>query len=120
MLRKVLTHIIIMALTVLPVQVISAGIENSNMQMHMKMDQVESDCMHKLSADPAAEKSCCNEHSNQCKSCNNCPQVTSAMVLSVEYQAALPSFKKQTIFSSHLLLNGIPQNNPIKPPRTTV
>ena len=123
MFRKALTHLIIMALTALPVQVISAGIENSNMQMKMsavKVNQAESNCMHQKSDEQVSEKACCSEHSNQCKSCNNCPQVASAMVLTTTHQAIHPSFEKEVLFISHLLLNGVPQNNLLRPPRTII
>lgn len=123
MYRKALTNLIILALTVLPVQVISAGIENSNMQMKMslvKVNQTESDCMHKQSVEQASEKSCCDEHANQCKSCNNCPQVASATVLTAPYQMMHLVFNKKVLFTSHLLLNGVPQNNLLRPPRTII
>lgn len=125
MFRKILTHFIMMMLTVLPVQVISAGIENSNMQMkmQMKMSQAESKCMHQQSdqvTEQTLEKSCCSEHSNQCKSCNNCPQVTSAMALTTPYQAVHPSFIKEALSNSHLLLNGTPQKNLLRPPRNII
>jgi hypothetical protein len=126
MFRKALTNFIIMALILLPVQVLSAGIENSNMQMKMQLkmsqmkDKAESKCMHQMAEklkQQTSKKSCCDEHSNQCKSCNNCPPVVSAMVLSSPFQPVHPSFKKQTLFISHLLQNGTPQKNLLRPPR---
>jgi len=122
MFSKVLTHFIILMLTVLPVQVISAGIENSNMQMkmHLEMSQAKADCMHQQSSEQAAEKSCCSEHENQCKSCNHCPSVISAMVLTVPYQIIHPSLKKQSLLISHLILNGVPQKNLLRPPRNII
>jgi len=110
-------------LTLLPVQVISAGIENSNMSMQMNMSQPESKCMHKLSdqiTERTSKKSCCSEHSNQCKSCNNCPQVTSAMVLTTPYQAVHPSLIKEALSNSRLFLNGIAQKNLLRPPRNII
>lgn len=119
MFRKALTNLIIMALTVLPVQVISAGVESSNMQM--SMTQVSSDCLHGQSSEQqSVEKSCCDDQSHQCESCNNCPQVTSAMVLTAQHQTVQISIKKQVLFTSHLLLSGVPQNNLLRPPRTTI
>ena len=56
MFRKALTHLIILALTVLPVQVISAGVENSNMQMSMQQKQASNDCMHGQSSEQTSEK----------------------------------------------------------------
>jgi hypothetical protein len=122
MFSKVLTHFIIFMLTVLPVQVISAGIENSNMQMkmHLEMSQAKADCMHQQSSEQAADKPCCNEHSNQCTSCNNCPQVVSAMVLTTPHQIMQPVLKKQILSISHLLLDGTPQKNLLRPPRNFI
>jgi len=123
MFRKILTHFIMIMLTVLPVQVISAGIENSNMNMQMNMSQAESKCMHKLSeqaTEQTLEKSCCSEHSNHCKSCNNCPQVTSAMALTTPYQDVHPTFIKEVLSNSDLLVNGTPQKNLLRPPRNII
>lgn len=119
MFRKALTNLIIMALTVLPVQVISASAENVDMQM--SMTQVSNDCMHGQSSEhQSVEKSCCDDQSHQCESCNNCPQVASAMVLTAQHQTVQVSIKKQVLFSSHLLLSGTPQNNLLRPPRTII
>lgn len=106
-----------MMLTLLPVQVISASIENSNMQMQSKMSHDKSDCMHQHLSEHAADKACCDEHSKQC---NNCPPVISAVVLTTLYETVHPSLKKQVLFISHLLLNGTPQKNLLRPPRNII
>ena len=121
MFRKTLTHLIILALTALPVQVISAGVENSNMQMSMKQKQASNDCLHAQSSEQVSEKkSCCDDKSHQCQSCNNCSQVTSTIILPSQYTAKLFTVKKQTFLTSQSLLIGVPQKNLLRPPRTIV
>lgn len=124
MFRKILTHLIILTLTALPVQVITAGVENSNMQMKMeKSAQVEQECMHTSAADnqEIIEMSCCDDSSHQCDNCGNCPQATSAMIIlpSHHLNKTIPLIK-QTFFISHLLLDGVPQKNLLRPPRTLI
>lgn len=125
MLRRVLAHLIILSLTVLPVQVISAAVEFSSMQMSM-INVVQND--HKSSHSSAvctqenSKMSCCDNVSHQCESCaDECPQAASAMIILPAYTAdKIYSLSTQKFFTSHLLLNGVPQSNLLRPPRTLI
>ncbi len=125
MFRKILTHVIILTLTALPVQVITAGVESSSMQMSMaKVTQAEQKCLHtSASGDQEITKmSCCDDVSHQCDSCGDeCPQAASAMTILLSQSSDKTySLNSQKFFSRHLLLNGVPQNNLLRPPRTLI
>lgn len=125
MFRKILTHLIIFTLTVLPVQVISADVENSNMKMTMQKNvQTEHECMHgstKDSQQSTGVAACCDDSSHQCDNCPNCTQAVSASFLMIS------NYSKNTLplitpkyFISHLLLNGVTQQNLLRPPRSFI
>lgn len=125
MFRKILTHLIILMLTVLPVQMISADVERSNMKMSMmKIVQLEMECMHTSVSDSQeiTNNSCCDDVSHQCDSCGDeCPQAASAMTILLSQSSDKTySLKAQKFFTRHLLLYGIPQNNLLRPPRTLI
>ncbi len=125
MLRRILAHLIILSLTVLPVQVISAAVEFSSMQMRMT-NVVQND--HKSSHSSAVcneekpKMSCCDNVSHQCESCaDECLQAVSAMIiLPADTADKTYSLSTQKFFTSLLLLNGVPQNNILRPPRTLI
>ena len=129
MIRKALTYLTILSLTVLPVQLISAGVENLNMKMNMSQQaQSNSDCMHEMTEQRAStqseqntiDKSCCNEQSHDCQRCDNCPQVVSTMI-SPSYMKVKPSLLKISNFiTAHSVLNGISQKNLLRPPRNFI
>lgn len=130
MFRKILTHLMIFTLTVLPVQVISAGVKNntvklSNMQMSMvNVTQAKHECMHALDESKnVSEMPCCEDSSHQCEgcsSCGDCAQSTSTISLLSMYTINSVNQNIQKIVSSHLSLNGIPQKNLIRPPRIII
>ncbi|MCW8899616.1 MAG: hypothetical protein OQK75_03435 [Gammaproteobacteria bacterium] len=130
MFRKALTHLIIIALAVLPVQVISASVEKADMHMSMNHStQVDNECVHasnhKMTGMEAgqimSDKECCDDQSHQCQSCNNCPQAAaSAMLLLLHSSTKISSSKTQKYFTSYLFLNGVPQKNLLRPPRTLI
>ena len=125
MFRKILTHLIILTLTVLPVQVVNADVENSNMKMSMmKTAQIEMECMHTSVSDnqEITNNSCCDDVSHQCESCgDDCLQAASAMIiLPSQTSDKTDSLNTQKFYTSHLLLNGVPQNNLLRPPRTLI
>lgn len=125
MFRKTLTHLIIFALTVLPVQVISADVENSNMKMIMqKTVQTEHECMHgsaKDSQQSTGVAACCDDNSHQCDNCPNCTQAVSASFLMISnyHRNTLPLISPKYLIS-HLLLHGVTQQNPLRPPRSFI
>jgi len=123
MFRKILTHLIILAFTVLPVQVISASIESTNMKVSMeKTAQAEQECMHAsmTESQEIIEMTCCDDQSHECQSCNNCPQAASAMFLPSPPFVKTSSSKTQKYSSSYLFLNGVPQKNLLRPPRNLI
>lgn len=113
-------------LTVLPVQLISAGVQNSGMKMNMqKFVQLEQKCMHASTEDSQQstgfESSCCEDASHQCDNCTNCPQAASAsFTLPVNYLEDTPSLSSQKIINSHLLVSGLSQKNLLRPPRIII
>ena len=126
MIRKALTYLTILALTALPVQLISASAEVVIMQMSMSQQiQSSNECLHEMNteadvATPAIEKSCCDDQSHDCQNCNNCPQAVSVM-FSPTHAVVKISLLKTTKFSiGHSVLNGIPQNNLLRPPRNLI
>ena len=70
MFKKILTHWLILMLTVLPVQVINAGVKNntvklSNIQMSVeKTTQVNHECMHALAKESqkVSQMPCCDDY----------------------------------------------------------
>lgn len=122
MIKKALTYLTILAITALPVQLISADVENVSMLMSMSQQtQMNNDCMHGQSTEQASiEKSCCNDQSHECHSCNNCPQATSAMFSPSFPVVKTALLQTQKSFSSYLFLNGVSQKNLLRPPRTLI
>lgn len=126
--RRLLAHIIILTLAVLPVHVIAASVKNSNNKMsHALVSQVKHECHH-YSEDNSQEDvlhsamSCCGDSSYQCNNCSNCSQASggiSTLLLSTAPDK-LFFFNTEKFLISHLLLNGVPQKNLLRPPRILV
>ena len=83
-----LTHLIILALTVLPVQVISASAKNVSMQISMNQQvSVNNECLHEMSdqkliaeiKNNSTANACCDDQSSSCQGCNDISQATTAM-----------------------------------------
>ena len=131
MFKKILTHWIILMLTVLPVQVINASAKSktvslSNIQMSVeKTTQVKHECMHALAKESqkVSQMPCCDDSSHQCDgydSCGDCSQATSAMFLPSMNSINNLNLNIQKIISNHLSLNGTSQKNLIRPPRIII
>ena len=129
MINKALTYLTILAITALPVQLISASVEVVGMQMSMSQQtQSKNECLHEMtdqhvnleSEQNLIDKSCCDDQSHDCQSCNNCPQAASAMFLPSHPFVKTTSLKIQKYFTSYLFLNGVPQKNLLRPPRTLI
>jgi hypothetical protein len=126
--RKILTHIIILTLTVLPVHVISASAKSSAMKVNSsEMVQLEHECKHfsdKNNQDSTdkASNSCCDDVSHQCDNCNNCSQATGSITTLSSFNAIdkLFTFNTEKFVISNLLLNGVPKKNLLRPPRILV
>ncbi len=118
--KKALTYLTIMAITLLPVQLISANVESAQMQMSMQQaEKAENGCMHAMDKQ-LVEKDCCAEQSldaHNCQNCSDCPQALSISILpSQNFEKNF--FSQPPVFhSSHLTLSGISQNNLLRPPR---
>jgi len=129
MIKKALTYLTILAITALPVQLISASAEVVNMQMSMSQQmQANNKCLHEMNTQfteiqtsaTSVENSCCNDQSYDCQSCNNCPQAASAMFLPLDAFVKISSLEIQKYSTSYLFLNGVPQKNLLRPPRTLI
>lgn len=128
--KKALTYLTILAITALPVQLINAGVEVMGMQMSMshQMAQTDNQCMLDMAqqhADSKAhsgdvDKSCCDDDSHNCQSCDNCPDVITAMFLTSDHFAKSVVLKSHKVSASYLSLNGVSQDNPQRPPRTLI
>jgi len=129
MMKKALTYLTILAITVLPVQLINASVEVVGMQMSMSHQaQPDNQCMldvselaqlaqHVDAEKNAIDKSCCDDQSHNCQSCDNCPQAITAMFLPVDSVKKSSALKSDKVFTSYLSLNGISQKNLLRPPR---
>lgn len=123
MFKKILTHLIILTLTALPVQVITAGVDYTNMKMSMeKTNSAQKECMHvsMVENEKLSEMACCDDSSYQCDNCGNCPQVSSAAFFPSMSLSKAYSLEIQTFFISYSLLNGVPQKNLLRPPRAFI
>jgi len=127
--NKLLTYLTILAITVLPVQLISASAETLSMQMIMSQPAVaKNECLpekmlHHTSRDSeknAMGESCCDDNSHGCQSCDNCPQAVSAMFLPFDTFVKTASLKLDKNSKSHLSLSGIAQKNLLRPPQITL
>lgn len=129
MIRKALTYLTILAITALPVQLISASAEVVGMQMSMSQQmQASNECLHEMNdqlseiqaSTTSIENSCCNDQSHDCQSCNNCPQAASAMISSSQAKIKTSLLKISKISISHSDLNGVSQKNLLRPPRILI
>lgn len=90
MTKKVLTYLTILAITFLPLKLISANVANLKMQMIMQMHmvqqtEVKKDCVHAMTnnhseaGNVSASLLCCDEQSDQCQTSSNCTHAANAM-----------------------------------------
>ena len=126
MLKSVLTYFTILAVTILPVELISANAETLSMQMSMNQPVLsKTECLHNMNKEIVdiktdAISSCCDEPSNDCQGCNDVPHASGAMVTSVHTLVSTSLLKSPKFSSSHLVLNGISQQNLLRPPRNII
>lgn len=127
MIRKALTYLTILAVTALPVQLISARVDVVGMEMNMSQSvQLENDCMSAISDEcdqskhNKMDKACCDDQSHTCDSCDNCPQAVTAMFSSSDAHIKTTSLKTQKHFISYSFLSGVSQENLLRPPRTLI
>ena len=120
MIRKALTYLTILALTALPVQLISASVEIVGMQMSMSQQmQAGNDCLHEMAAESKTviENACCDDQKHDCQNCNNCPQAVSVMFSPSHALMTVSLVKAPKVSPGHSNLNGIPQKNLLRPPQ---
>ena len=124
--KSVLTYLTLLAITVLPVQLISASAETLSMQISMNQSvSNKTECLHDMSSESVKNQSdtlssCCDEASNSCQGCNDVPHASSAMVTSVHTVVSTSLVKLAKFSIGHLSLNGIPQQNLLRPPRNSI
>lgn len=131
MYKKVLTHFIIFALAVLPVQLLSANTENINLQQSMSQSiQVAYKCQREMikaaelqqeSKQTSKDSTCCNESAQDCPSCNHCPQATSAVFLPAMNSSKFVFSKSHHDITRDVLLHdSVVQENLLRPPRSSI
>ena len=133
MMNKLLTYFTILAITVLPVQLISANAENMTMQLSMlksmnQQTQMKKECMSMMpkqhvtqkEQQKSVNKSYCDDYSNNCQNCNDYPQAASAVFLPSYLFEKISPLKTQLYSTRYLFLDGIPQQNLLRPPRTPI
>lgn len=131
MFKKVLTYLTILAVTALPVQLISASVENLEMQMSMykSMSQpveAPSECQHGMEnqqlviAEKQNGNACCENQSHDCLGCDSFSNTSAVMLLFPYATKKTASLRAVKVISSHLVLTGIPQKNLLRPPRIIV
>ena len=119
MTKKILTYFTVLALTALPVQLISASAESVSVQMSMSQTLVtDSGCENATTSQVA--NSCCDEQSSGCQGCSDVPSAASAMVLPSQAPAKIALLKMAKISIHQLALNGITQKNLLRPPRILI
>ena len=129
MIKKALTYLTILAITALPVQLISASAETVSMQMSMSQqlsDDIE--CLHDMADKKSSleteqnsiANACCDDQSNSCQGCNDIPQATTAMTSPVITLPKTSLLTNTKLFANNSLLHGIPQKNLLRPPRTII
>lgn len=129
MIKKALTYFTILAITALPVQLISASVEVVGMQMSMGQQlPANNECMHEridknLSLETEQNfisNSCCDDQSSSCQGCNDVKHATTAMTSPVIPMVKTSLLSSTELFANNSLLHGIPQKNLLRPPRTTI
>lgn len=124
--KSVLTYLTILAITVLPVELISASAKTLSMQMSMNQAvSAKTECLHGMDEATVEMKNdavspCCDDPSNNCHGCNDVPQASSAMVTSVHRTVSTSLLASAKFSLRHLVLNGIPQQNLLRPPRSFI
>lgn len=130
MIKKALTYLTILAITALPVQLISASAETVGMQMSMSQQLLaNNECLHEMAdknlnletEQNSISNACCDDQSSSsCQGCNDIPQATTAMTSPVITLLKASLLTSTKLFANNSLLHGIPQKNLLKPPRTTI
>lgn len=123
MIRKALTYFTILAITALPVQLISADVENISMQMSMEHQALSSkECLHdmKRQIESETKNTCCDNQNQSCQGCNDISHATSVFVSPSQNFTKNFITKTSKISISHLLLDGVPQKNLLRPPRNFI
>ena len=129
MINKLLTYFTILAITVLPVQLISANAENMIMPLSMNQQtQMKKECVSMMPKQHVTQKeqlksvnkSCCADNSNNCQNCNDYPQAASAVFLPLYRVEQISPLKTQLYLTRYLFLDGVPQQNLLRPPRTLI
>lgn len=133
MMNKLLTYFTILAITVLPVQLISANAENMTMQLSMlksmnQQTQIKKECMSMMQKQhvtqkeqqKSVKKSCCDDNSNHCQNCNDYPQAASGVFLPSDLFEKISLLKTQLYSTRYLFLDGVPLQNLLRPPRTLI
>lgn len=118
-----------MAVTALPVQLISANAENVSMQMSMSQQMLSNDeCQHEMADMNISSKTeqnsmsnaCCDDSSSSCQGCSDVTHATSVMASSAIALIKTSLLSNTKLFANNSLLHGIPQKNLLRPPRTTI
>ena len=129
MIKKALTYFTILAITALPVQLVSASAENVSMQMSMAQQlPVNNECMHEIidknlsfeTEQNSILNTCCDDQSSSCQSCTDVTHATTAMTSSAIAMVKTTLLSSTELFANNSLLHGIPQKNLLRPPRTTL
>ena len=129
MIKKALTYFTILAITALPVQLVSASAENVIMQMSMAQQLLaNNECMHEridknLSLETEQNfisSTCCDDQSSSCQGCNDVTHATTAMTSHAIAMVKTTLLSSTELFANNSLLHGIPQKNLLRPPRTTL
>jgi len=129
MIKKALTYFTILAITALPVQLVSASAENVSMQMSMAQQlPANNECMHEridknLSLETeqnSISNTCCDVQTSSCQGCNDVTHATTAMTSPVIAMVKTSLLSSTELFANNSLLHGIPQKNLLRPPRTTI
>jgi hypothetical protein len=129
MIKKALTYFTILAITALPVQLVSASAENVSMQMSMSQQMLaNNECLHEMATknlnseteQNSKMNTCCDDQSSSCQGCNDVTHATSVMTSPVITSLKTSLLSSTKLFANNSLLHGIPQKNFLRPPRTHI
>ena len=129
MIKRALTYLMILAITALPVQLISANAENVSMQMSMSQQLLSNnECLHEMTEmtissnteKNSVSAACCDDSTSNCEGCNDVAHATTTMASSAIALIKTSLLRNTKLFANNSLSHGIPQKNLLRPPRTTI
>ena len=120
MIKRALTYFIMFAITLLPVQLLSANVKSEQMKImmtHMQTVEVAKKCHHEVQKVQEKMK-CCETTSYNCDNCSQCPSFASGFnILFTNLSIKSIASNKQSYIIGESELSGTSHKNLLRPPR---